>query len=230
MKGWALITGSANRIGHAIALDLAAHGWDIIVHYHRSSEAAKSLGEEIHAMGQDAVLAEIDLTNEVFAESLVSSLAQEFGMIDVLVNNASIFEDDTLDPDGTRHWAINANAPRILSKAFRAQVGKGERGVIVNLLDAAFLAEPATPSKHHAAYAKSKIFLAEMTRNMAKSFAPQVRVNGVAPGFVLPAPGQSEEDFKKLSKGKIVTPQQVATAVRQLIETPAATGEIVTIA
>ena len=175
-------------------------------------------------MGQDAILAEIDLSNAQLTESLIPSLAEEIGMIDVLVNNASLFESDATDPDGTRHWAVNADAPRLLSKAFRDHMAKTERGVIVNLLDAT----QAPP--HFTAYTKSKVFLTDMTRNMAKSYAPQVRVNGVAPGCVLPAAGQSEESFLKMSGGRIVSPQQIATAVRQLIETPAATGEIVTIA
>ena len=230
MKGWALVTGASKRIGRAIALDLAAQGWDIVVHYHRSADEAKMLAEDIHALGQDAVLAEIDLANAQLAENLIPSLAEEIGMIDILVNNASIFERDEADPGGSRHWAINADAPRLLSKAFRAHLPKGERGVIVNLLDAVLASAGAQPAPPYAAYGKSKIFLTDMTRNMAKSFAPQVRVNGVAPGFVLPAAGQSEEEFHKIAKGRTVTPQQVADAVRRLIETPAATGEIVAVA
>lgn len=229
MKGWALVTGAGQRIGQAIALDLAAQGWDIIVHYNRSGDAAKAVAEEIHALGQDAVLAEIDLSQAQMAENLIPSLAEELGMIDALVNNASIFESDDKDADGARHWAVNADAPRLLSKSFKAHMAKSERGVIVNLLDAALLEKPAGMPRY-AGYSKSKVFLAEMTRNMAKSFAPQIRVNGVAPGFVLPSAGQSEAAFQKLSGGKTVTPEQVAVSVRQLIESPAVTGQVVTVA
>jgi NAD(P)-dependent dehydrogenase (short-subunit alcohol dehydrogenase family) len=228
MKGWVLVTGAANRIGRTIALSLAAQGWDIIVHYHRSVEAAQSLAEEIHNLGQDAILAEIDLANAQLAAQLIPSLAEEIGMIDAVVNNASLFETDDKDPDGTRHMAVNADAPRLLSKALRDHLPKGERGVVVNILDATLYVAATPPN--FSSYAKSKIFLTDMTRNMAKSFAPQLRVNGVAPGFVLPSPGQSEAGFLKMAGGKTVTPQQIATAVRQLIETPSATGEIVTVA
>ena len=223
MTGWAIVTGASKRIGRAIALDLAEHGWDIVVHYHQSKAEAQKLAEEIQELGRAACLAEIDLADAKMAEILIPSLAEEIGMIDALINNAALFEPDETDLDGTRHWAINAGAPRLLSKAFRDHLPKNEHGVIVNLLDA------TPPAPNFSAYTRSKTFLADITRNMAKSFAPQVRVNGVAPSYVLPSSRQSEEDFRKMAGDKIVTPQQVASAVRKLIETPDATGQIVTI-
>lgn len=223
MTGWALVTGASKRIGREIALDLAARGWGIIVHFNHAEKEARDVAEEIQALGQDACLAEIDLSNAALAENLIPSLAEELGVISVLVNNAALFEPDETDPDGTRHWAVNADAPRLLSKAFREHLPKGERGVIVNLLDA------TPPAPNFTAYTKSKSFLTDMTRNMAKSYAPTVRVNGVAPMYVLPSPRQTEEAFRKMAGDNIVTPQQVAFAVRQLIEDTAATGEIVTL-
>ena len=223
MKGWALITGSAKRIGRAIALDLAANGWDIIVHYHRSADEARSLAEEINALGQEACLAEIDLSNAKHVERLIPSLAEEIGMIDALINNACLFEPDATDPDGSRHWTINADAPRLLGKAFRNHLPKSERGCIINMLDA------TPPAPDFTAYTRSKTFLTDLTRNTAKSFAPQARVNGVAPLYVLPSPRQTEESFRALAGNQTATPQQVAAAVRKLIETPRVTGEIVTV-
>ena len=220
MTGWVLVTGAAKRIGREIALDLATHGWDIVIHYHRSGDEARQLAEEIHAMGVNACLAEFDLENTKLLENLIPSLAEEIGMIDALVNNASIFEPDDQDPNGTRHMALNAEAPKNLSKSFRDHLPPREKGVIVNLLDAS----PAPP--HFSHYRRSKDFLNEMTLNMAKSFAPQVRVNGVAPTYVLKTPRQTEESFQQMSGGKIIPPQQVALAVRQLIETPSVTGKI----
>ena len=225
MSGWVLVTGAARRIGRAIALDLAAHGWDIVVHYHRSGTEARALAQEIEALGRGVCLAEIDLANPRLVTELIPSLAEEIGMMDALVNNASLFEHDETDPDGTRHWAINADAPRLLSKAFRDHLPRNESGVIVNLLDA------TPPPPHFTAYTRSKVFLSEMTRNMAKSFAsaPRVRVNGVAPPYVLPSPRQTEEDFCKMAGDNRTTPEQVAIEVRKLIETPSVTGEIVTV-
>jgi len=224
MTGWALVTGASKRIGRAISLELASKGWDIVVHYHHSLNEARQLAEEIQALGCSACLAEIDLADANAAENLIPSLAEEIGMIDALINNAALFEPDACDPDGARHWAVNAEAPRLLSKSFYDHLPPREKGVIINLLDAT----PPAPS--FSSYAKSKIFLSEMTHNMSKSFAPKVRVNGVACGYVLPSPRQSEKGFRQLAKGKIVTPQQVAVAIRRLIETPACTGQILTIA
>jgi len=220
-SNWALVTGAANRIGRAIAIELAMHGWDIVIHYHHSSEAAKQLAEDIQKLGQMACLAEIDLSNAAMAEQLIPSLAKELGPLGVLVNNAALFEPDKNDPDGSRHWAINAEAPRLLSKAFFTQRNKGERGVIINLLDAT----PTPPS--FSAYAKSKKFLSDITLNMAKSFAPQVRVNGVAPMYVLPSVRQTEESFRKMTDGRIVPIEKVALAVRNLVESPSETGQTV---
>ncbi|MDD4616099.1 MAG: SDR family NAD(P)-dependent oxidoreductase [Alphaproteobacteria bacterium] len=221
MAKWALVTGASKRIGRVIALELAAHGWDIVIHYRSSETEAKKLAEEIQKLGQQACLAEIDLTNAKMTEKLIPSLVQELGPINVLVNNAALFEPDVADPDGSRHWAVNAEAPRLLSKAFAASLPKGDRGAIVNLLDATPMPEKFS------GYARSKKFLADITINMAKSFAPRIRVNGVAPMYVLPGPRQSEEAFRKMAGTNLVSPQQVAHAVRRLIETPSATGEIV---
>ncbi|MDR3449238.1 MAG: SDR family NAD(P)-dependent oxidoreductase [Alphaproteobacteria bacterium] len=228
MKGWVLVTGAGQRIGRAIALELATHGWDIVVHYHKSQKTAAETAEAIHALGRNACLAEIDLSDAAYAENLIPSLAEEIGMIDALVNNAALFDTDEDDPDGTRHMALNADAPRLLSKAFRDHLPKKESGIIVNLLDAT----PMPP--HLSAYAKSKETLRQLTLNMAKSFAPQVRVNGVAPGYVLPGPRQSEEAFLKMvaatPQKTPVSPEEIARAVRRLIESPGLTGEIVTVA
>ncbi len=221
MARWALVTGAAKRIGRSIALDLAHHGWDIVVHYFRSAEDAQKLSEEIQELGRSVCLAEIDLANAAAVEKLIPSLAEELGALDALVNNAALFDPDERDPDGARHRAVNADAPRLLSKAFFAQIPKGGRGVIVNLLDAT----PMPPT--FSAYTESKKFLADMTLNMARSFAPHVRVNGVAPMYVFPSPRQSEESFRKMAGDNIVSPERVAHAVRRMIEAVGVTGEIV---
>jgi NAD(P)-dependent dehydrogenase (short-subunit alcohol dehydrogenase family) len=221
MKGWVLVTGGAKRVGREIALELARQGWDIALHYYKSADDARRTAQDIHDLGVNVCLAEIDLADPKNAANLIPSLAGEIGMIDALVNNAALFEPDSGDSDGTRHMAINADAPRLLSKAFRDHLPPDEKGCIVNILDAL----PAP--ENFSAYGKSKNFLCDLTRNMAKSFAPQVRVNGVAPMYVLPGARQSEQAFLKLAGDRLTPPAQVALAVRQLIETPAATGQIV---
>lgn len=240
MKGWVLITGASKRIGRAIALEMASHGWDIIIHYHSSKKDAQELAGKIQEMGRAACLAEIDLSNKNMAERLIPCLTEELGPIRALINNAALFETDEEDPDGSRHMALNAEAPRLLSKALREQLPMGERGVIVNLLDASLFLDAGVPVRlaadgtlksapHFSAYARSKAFLADLTRHMAQSFAPQVRVNGVAPLYVLPSSRQSEAAFRKMAGDHIVPPEKVAKAVRKLVETKDLSGEILTI-
>lgn len=240
MKGWVLITGASKRIGRAIALEMAAHGWDIIIHYHNSKNDAHGLAEEIGKTGRAACLAEIDLSNGQLAEKLIPCLAEELGPIRALINNAALFEPDENDPDGSRHRAINAEAPRLLSQAFRDQIPSGDVGVFVNLLDASLFLDAGVPVRlaadgtlkpapQFSAYARSKAMLADLTRTMAKSFAPQARVNGVAPMYVFPSPRQTEADFRIMAGDQIVSAERVAKAVRKLVETKDLTGEILTI-
>ncbi|MDD3029321.1 MAG: SDR family NAD(P)-dependent oxidoreductase [Alphaproteobacteria bacterium] len=223
MARLALVTGAAKRIGRAIAMDLASHGWDIVVHYNRSAEEAKTLANDIQAMGQNAFLAEIDLANGALADQLIPALVKELGPLNALVNNAALFEPDEQDPDGSRHQAINVDAPRLLSKSYRNNLPAKAKGVIINILDAT----PLPPSFN--AYGRSKAALKEMTLNMARSFAPSLRVNGVAPMYVLPSPRQTEESFRAMAKGRLALPEDVASAVRKLIEMPDSTGLIVTV-
>ena len=224
MKGWILVTGAARRIGRVIALDLAASGWDIIVHYNHSKSEARHVAEDIQKLGRSACLAEIDLSNAKAVAKLIPSLAEKIGLINGLVNNASLFERDEKDPDGSRHLAVNAEAPRILSKTFRDHLPNYESGVIINLLDA------LPPAPQFSAYGRSKIVLTELTLSMAKSFAPHVRVNGVAPTYVLPSAGQSEQAFREMAGDKVVSAEKVAHTVRNLVNTRGLTAQIATVA
>jgi NAD(P)-dependent dehydrogenase (short-subunit alcohol dehydrogenase family) len=221
---WALVTGAAKRIGRVIALELAAQGWNIIVHYNRSMEKATSLAEEIIELGQKAVLAELDLTRADLVVKLIPSLAAELGPLSGLVNNASLFEPDRNDPEGQMHMAINADAPRILSECFFRQIPESAAGAIVNILDG------LPPENGFDAYNKSKQGLKAHTLGMAVRFAPKVRVNGIAPGAVLPNARQSQKHFEAqigttLLKAA-VTPEDIACAVGFLLSSPAITGEI----
>jgi NAD(P)-dependent dehydrogenase (short-subunit alcohol dehydrogenase family) len=224
MNKWVLVTGAAKRIGRAIALELAASGWNIVVHYNHSRADAEQLATEIHAMGRTACLAEIDLAKEKPVAKLIPSLIVEIGPLTALVNNASLFEPDRFDVDGKRHMAINANAPRILSEAFQRQLPLGHRGVILNLLDS------GRPKIDFSKYIASKEYLESMTLEMARHYAPHVRVNGIAPGVILPGPRLSPKQFRQLVASAPlqtrIEPIEIAKAARFLIENPALTGEI----
>ena len=224
MNRWALVTGSAKRIGRAIALELAAQDWNIIVHFNHSADEAEQVGEEIVDLGRKAVLAQIDIANADHVAKLIPSLSAELGPITALVNNASLFEPDAKDPDGTLHKAINADAPRLLSEAFVKQIPANGKGCIVNLLDG------LPPDRGFDHYNRSKQTLRAETLAAAKRFAPRVRVNGIAPGATLAGVRESEAHFEKLVASSLlktrIDPADVARAVHFLISSPTITGEI----
>jgi len=205
-------------------LELAAGGFDIIIHYHRSAAEAERLAEEIIDLDQKAMLAEIDLGNADLVGKLIPSLAAELGPLAALVNNASLFEPDAKDPDGALHGAINATAPHLLSERFYQQVPEGSTGCIVNLLD-------GMPPEHgFTAYNASKDRLKVDMLNMARRFAPRVRVNGIAPGPILPNSRQSEQHFEaQVAATPLRTridPEDIASAAHFLIASPTITGAI----
>ena len=223
MTGWVLVTGAAKRIGRTIALELAAAGFDIVVHYNTSRREATKTLREIEALGRKACLAELDLANLPLVERLIPALTAELGPLAALINNASMFMPDSAAPNRNLHATINAGAPRILSEAFRQQ-SSDKNGVIVNILDA----DASAPD--FSDYNESKEMLRDMTLEMARRFAPKVRVNGVALGPVLRGPRETPEHFKKLVQKtplrKPVALEEVASAVRFLIEHAAVTGTI----
>ena len=224
MSEWALVTGAARRIGRAIALEMAARGWNVAVHYRTSRIDAEKTAGDIRALGREACLAEIDLANGGAVARLIPALAEEIGPLAALVNNASLFESDSRAPAGDLLNAVNFEAPRILGETFRAQVPHGKQGAIVNIVD------DTPPEAGFDAYARSKRALRDMTVEMALRFAPHVRVNGISPGSILPSTKQSQEHFRKLVAASPmraeIPPQAIAAAVRFLIESPAITGEI----
>lgn len=180
-----LITGAAKRIGRALALACARAGADIFIHYGTSETEARQLQQEIHALGPQAWLLQTDLSHADEVPRLVEQAAS-LRPLDALVNNASIFEDlsaqATTIADWDRHLAINLTAPFLLSQAFARQLPEGKFGSIVNLLDWRAL----RPGADHFPYSISKSALAALTKSLAVALAPQVTVNGLALGAILP--------------------------------------------
>ena len=221
-----MITGAARRIGRAIALDMAQAGWDVILHYHGSGEAAASLAREIEALDGFAALVELDLANAGAVAKIIPSLTAELGPIAALVNNAGLFEPDTQDPDGSRHRAVNYIAPCLLGEAFVAARDPAAEvpPVIINLLDA----DPTTAGFD--GYNRSKRELAAWTVDLAARAAPFVRVNGVALGPVLPGARETPEHHAGLIAAtplkRPIPAAEVAAVTRMLIEAPAITGVI----
>jgi len=222
MKPWVLVTGAARRIGRVIALDLAKAGWNIVIHYNTSQKEALSLAKEIQELKVDTCLAELDLDNGSLVEKLIPSLIAEIPALCALVNNASLFETDPYDLDGSRHTRVNFEAPRLLSETLHRYQNK--KAVIVNILDT----DPTKPE--FTAYNRSKRALHELTLSNALTFAPRTRVNGVAIGPVLRNERESPAHFQSNVEKTLIkyqpTPEDVASSVRCLIENISLTGNI----
>jgi len=226
-----LVTGAARRIGRAIALDLAHHGWAVAVHCNRSEEEARAVVREIEQGGGRAVLVRADLLREAEVETLVPQAAAALGPLTCLVNNASTFELDLADTVTRASWdahlEANLRAPFVLTQAFARQLPAAESGSVINLLDQRVW--NLTP--YFVSYTVSKTGLWTLTRSLALALAPRIRVNAVGPGPALKSPRQTEADFARqcemtpLKRG--TTPAEICAAVRFILDSPALTGQMI---
>lgn len=229
---WALVTGAGQRLGKAVALELARGGWGVVIHYRASEKEAEAVAEAVRALGGGSAVVAADLADTAALQGLADAAKAAAGApLTALVNCAAIFDHDdstsstleTLD----RHMALNAYAPVALSRALAGALPEGGRGAVVNFLDFKL----ANPYPDHFSYTLSKYALAGATELMARALAPRVRVNAVAPGYVLPAPGQSDAAFQRLHDDVPLergpTPEDVAAAARFLIENEAVTGQTI---
>ncbi len=230
IRGVALVTGAADRIGATMAARLAAEGWAVVVHYRRSAEKAEALVEALTATGAHAAAVGADLSNRTERAGLIARASAHFGPLTLLVNNASSFEPDSAhDIDEAlwdAHFSIHAEAPAFLSRDFAAQLPADTVGNIVNIVDERVL--HLGPS--HFSYSLSKTVLHTMTRTMAQSFAPRIRVNAIGPGPTLPEASQTAEQFAAslapLPLGHGATPEDIADGLMYLLGAKAVTGQM----
>jgi NAD(P)-dependent dehydrogenase (short-subunit alcohol dehydrogenase family) len=231
-RGFALITGAGKRLGRACALRLAQEGFGIAAHYNASAAEVLSLVDEVKAAGGEAVALGADLGDPAAAGALVARFAVEGAApITALVNCASIFEYDTLQdftPEAfTRAMQVNTLSPLVLMQTMAAALPDDRRGAIVNFLDFKL----AQPYPDHLTYTLSKYALMGATELAARGLAPRIRVNAVAPGYVLAAPGQDAADFERLHAqtplGRGATAQDVADAVAFLVLNEALTAQTI---
>jgi pteridine reductase len=213
----ALVTGAAKRVGRAVALRLAAAGFDVAFTYNRSQDAAQTLVEEIRADGRQAMAIAADFARpEVAVPEVLSQFGKNFSRLDVLVNNASIYEPSSLDQTDTaqmrRFWSIHVEAPLLLCRGFSPLL-KATSGHVINMVD--LLAE--RPMPEYLAYCTSKAGLWNLTLGLARELAPAVTVNAIAPGIVEWPKDLPEADRQKYLRrvplGRAGTPQDVAEAV-----------------
>jgi len=223
-----LVTGAARRIGRALTLAIARAGGNVIIHYNSSRIEAEITRKEVDTLGRTALLMKADLADPEQASNLMIR-AREHGPLFALVNNAAIFEPLTWETsslvDWNRHLMVNLTAPFLLSQAFARTLAPGTSGRIVNLLDWRAL----RPGADHLPYTVSKAALAALTSSLAVALAPQVTVNGLALGAILPPSGgpPARDILEAIPTQRWGNPEEVAQALIFLLDGPASvTGEI----
>jgi pteridine reductase len=225
----ALVTGAGKRLGRAFALALASRGADLAIHYGGSRAGAEETAELAGELSVHSVVLQADLSRSEEASSLVHRAAERLGRLDILVNSAALFEpltflESTLEA-WHRHLAVNLTAPFLLTQSFARHLA-GRRGDVVNILDWRAL----RPGPDHFPYTIAKAGLAAMTQSLAQALAPNVRVNGLALGAILPPSDKGEADpdvLRMVPAARWGTVQEATDALLFLISGPAyVTGEI----
>jgi NAD(P)-dependent dehydrogenase (short-subunit alcohol dehydrogenase family) len=226
-----LITGAARRIGRAIAIELAGAGWNVGVHYHQSHGQAADLVKELQGIGVKAVALSAELSDEVKVEELFSSAVDALGPITCLINNASVFEEDTALNVSTSSWNghmdVNLRAPFLLSQCLAKGLPDSSFAAIVNIVDQRVW----NPTSQFTSYTLSKMGLWNATQLLARSLAPRIRVNAVGPGPTLQSVHQSAEDFNwevsAVPLKRSVTPQDISRGVLFIIQSQTMTGQMI---
>ncbi|HOD04355.1 MAG TPA: SDR family oxidoreductase [Anaerolineaceae bacterium] len=224
-----LITGAARRVGRLLALAAARGGADVVIHHAASPEAAWQTASEVEALGRRAWVIQCDFGKPETAPALIEA-AWDCAPLDALVNNAAIFEPlgwaDTGLDDWQKHLDINLTAPFLLSQAFARHLPADRQGRIVNILDWRAL----RPGKDHLPYTISKAGLAALTQALAQALAPQITVNGLALGAMLPPSDGASTDgvLQNVPMQRWAKPEELEKALIFLLSGPAyITGEIV---
>ena len=228
-----LVTGGGQRIGRAISLALAEDGWQVAVHFNSSLEQATEVVDEITNSGNIALAVQADLTNEEAVTSLISNISSELAPVTAVINNASVFEEDTVKnvtkDSWDRHLAINLRAPFILTQSLAENLNTGEKGNVINIVDQRV--ENLTP--YFTSYTLSKSSLWMLTKATASALAPNIRVNAIGPGPTLPSTRQSQLQFDRqvaLTPLEVqVNLEEISNAVRFILATPSMTGQLLSI-
>jgi len=227
-----IITGGATRIGAAIAKSLVCYGVQITLHYNKSGKEVKKLKKELESYGSEVFLIKADLSIVSQTKKIIPFAYKMMKGLDCLVNNASIFEKDDLinfnEKSFYKHINVNLQAPAILTQNFKKYL-KSKKGNIINIIDQRIF--KLTP--FFFSYTLSKTGLQTLTKTSAMKLAPNIRVNGVAPGPTIKNKRQSEKHFKKQWKSLIlkekVDPKNICETVKYFINNDNITGQIVSV-
>ncbi len=238
--GRALVTGAGHRLGRAMALYLAGRGYDVAVHYAQSKDAALEVVAQIETMGRSAVALQADLLNDASTEALFPQAAAALGgPVTCLINNASIFEYDTVTSatrdSWDRHMGSNLRAPFVLTQAMAAQGLTPEidaqaepkaTGLIINMIDQRV--RKLTPE--FMTYTLAKMGLWALTQTSAQALAPQIRVNAIGPGPTLRGSRQSDAHFAAQRHNTILgrgaDPADITAALGYFLDAPGVTGQL----
>lgn len=224
-----LITGAAKRLGKAMALTFAKSGWDVAIHFGNSAHEAQATAQEIETLGRQAVLLQADLSDLEQVRNLIETCTNKLALPDCLINNASLFQYDHPQNWNTsalnQHMQVNLSAPLCLAKMmYEAHRVKNSQGVVINLLDQKLI----NMNPDFFSYTLSKSALHTATEMLAMSYAPQLRVVGLAPGITLVSGDQSEENFKKAHQqtplGHSSSPEDISQAALYLAQAKSVTG------
>ena len=228
----AIVTGAAKRIGRSIALALGREGTDILVHYGTSADAARETVEDLQKLGVRAACVSADLSNpHAAAETIFSQCKTALRQPTILINSAAIFEPGTVRGTTTDNWSrhlgINLESPFALMQELANTTDSGNSASVVNIVD--WRAHVNPPG--HLAYTISKTGLLAMTRMAAQELAPNIRVNAIAPGPMLPPPGKDESYLgpvvEKLPLQRSGSPEDIAQAVVYLCKADFVTGTLI---
>jgi NAD(P)-dependent dehydrogenase (short-subunit alcohol dehydrogenase family) len=232
-RGAALVTGGSRRIGRALTLAAAEAGYDVAIHVRHVDDDAQAAAADVRARGRKASLHACDLRDEGATAPLIGDAESELGPITLLVNSASVFEDDSFASMNRASWdahlETNLRAPLVLAQAFARRLPADRMGLIVNILDQRVFA----PAPDFFSYSLSKSALWTATQMLAQDLAPRIRVNGIGPGPTLPSIHQDGGDFDDevsttLLK-RAVDPAEIGHALRYLIDARSVTGQMIAV-
>jgi NAD(P)-dependent dehydrogenase (short-subunit alcohol dehydrogenase family) len=226
-----LVTGGAKRIGRAIVEDLARHGYGIAIHCNSSVDEGEALASAIRTQGGTAAVLVADLTDMAAVEGLVEQGEAALGPLSMLVNNASIFDSDSLADFGWEQWdahfAIHVKAPVMLARCLAERLSPHGEGLIVNMIDQRVL----KPTPRYFSYALSKSTLWSATVTMAQALAPRIRVNAIGPGPTLANIRQQPDDFEAQVDGVLMKrgPElsEFGATIRYLWQARSITGQMI---
>lgn len=232
-RGAALVTGGARRIGRVLAATAAEAGFDVAIHVRSVDEAAEAAAQDVRAHGRKAAILTCDLRKEAATVALVGEAEAELGPVTLLVNSASVFEEDAFSDFNRASWDLhletNLRAPLVLAQVFARRLPADREGLIVNILDQRVL----NPTPEFFSYSLSKSALWDATRMLALALAPRIRVNGIGPGPTLPSIHQDAAAFEAEARstllGRSVPPGEIGGALRYLIDATSVTGQMIAV-